>query len=154
MKPWMRKGAATLVLAIACVMGAHFEGTRLSAYRDLGGVWTICQGHTQGVKAGDTATDDQCRAYLQSDMGEAYAQVRRCITHPLTVAQAAAFTDAAYNLGPQVVCGSTLQRLANAGNLVAACKQLPRWDKANGEAVAGLTRRRAAERDLCLEGVQ
>ena len=151
---WAVGGGSALVLAIATAVGVHYEGTRHTAYPDVGGVWTICQGHTTGVKPGDIATDAECRAYLQHDMGRAYADVQRCITAPLTVAQAAAFTDAAYNAGAQVVCGSTLQRMANAGDLRGACEQLTRWVYAGGHKLPGLVVRRQAERDLCLKGLQ
>lgn len=150
---WQRGGA--LALAIACVCGTYYEGTQHAAYRDIvGGPWTICQGHTHGVKEGDTATDDQCHTYLQQDMGQAYAQVHKCITVPLTVSQEAAFTDAAYNLGPSVVCGSILQKLANSGDIMGACEQLMRWTHAGGKELPGLVKRREAERDLCLGGIQ
>lgn len=151
---WAKAGALTIILAIAGVLGAHFEGQRLVAYQDVGNTWTICDGHTAGVKRGDTATEDQCRAYLETDMGEAFTQVQRCIKAPLTIAQAAAFTDAAYNLGPQVVCGSTLQRLANSGDIHGACEQLTRWTHAAGQEMPGLVKRRQAERDLCIEGLK
>lgn len=153
MPKWVKPSAAALVLALASAMGVYFEGTRHQAYPDVGGVWTICQGHTAGVHAGDTATDAECRAYLEHDMGAAYAVVRRCITVPLTISQAAAFTDAVYNLGPSVVCGSTLQKLANAGDMGAACQQLTRWVNAGGKPLPGLIDRRNAERDLCLKGL-
>ena len=151
---WAKGGMAAIVLAIAGVMGAHFEGTRYSAYQDIGGVWTICQGRTNGVDAGDTATPEQCREWLREDMAKAYAIVKRCIHVPLTIGQQVAFTDAAYNLGSSVMCGSTLQRLANAGDMEGACNQLPRWVYANGEKLAGLVKRRNAERDVCLNGVK
>lgn len=150
---WMGAGGAAVVLAIAGVLGTYHEGTRHTAYPDTGGVWTICQGHTSGVKPGDTATEAQCLAYLQADMGDAYAAVKRCITYPLTIAAEAAFTDAVYNIGPAVVCGSTLQRLANVGDVKGACEQLLRWNKANGVVLRGLTARRQDERDLCVEGL-
>lgn len=150
---WMGTGGAAVVLAIAGVMGAHYEGTRHAAYQDVGGVWTICQGHTTGVRAGATATDAQCLDYLKTDMDDAYRAVLRCITAPISITQAAAFTDAAYNVGPSVVCGSTLQRLANAGDLRGACEQLTRWTKAGGRELPGLVARRQAERDLCVEGL-
>lgn len=151
---WAVGGAGALVLAIATTLGVHYEGTRHQAYPDVGGVWTICQGHTAGVKRGDTATDAQCRAYLEHDMGDAYAAVQRCITAPLTIGQAAAFTDAAYNLGPAVVCGSTLQKLANAGDVLGACAELNRWNKAAGATSQGLINRRADEYALCVDGVR
>lgn len=153
-RPKWQTGSA-LALAVACACGTFYEGTRHAAYKDVaGGPWTICQGHTLGVKEGDTATDDQCRAYLQQDMGQANAQVHQCITASLTVSQEAAFTDAAYNLGPAVVCGSTLQKLANSGDIKGACEQLMRWTHAGGKELPGLVARREAERDLCLGGIR
>jgi lysozyme len=153
--PLWQKGAA-LIIAIASSIGIYYEGTRHAAYPDPAGAgpWTICEGHTQGVKPGDTATDAQCREYLQQDMGDAYATVTRCITAPLTVSQAAAFTDAAYNVGPAIVCGSTLQKLANSGDVRGACEQLLRWTHAGGKEMPGLVARRKAERDLCVGGIQ
>lgn len=151
---WAVSAGATLVLAVASAVGVHYEGTRYTAYQDVGQVWTICQGHTADVQPGDQATEAQCRAWLAHDMGSAYADVQRCITAPLTIGQAAAFTDAVYNAGAKVVCGSTLQRLANAGDLPGACAQLKRWVKAAGQTMAGLVRRREAEYQLCMEGVR
>lgn len=153
-KQWVVGSFAALAVAIASALASHYEGVRYTAYRDVGGVWTICYGHTHGVKEGDTATSAQCRAWLAEDMPVAYAAVNRCITAELTVTQAAAFTDAAFNLGPKVVCGSTLQRLANSGHVVEACHQLPRWAWAAGEKLPGLERRRGDENDLCTAGLK
>jgi lysozyme len=139
-----------VVLAATMSLGGFFEGRKLTAYRDTVGVWSLCDGHTAGVKAGDTATPAQCQAWLQQEMGDALAIVQRCITAPLNLGQLAAFTDAAYNLGPKVVCGSTLQRKANAGDLAGACAELPRWVNAGGKPLPGLVARREAERKLCM----
>lgn len=155
-RAWIKPSAAALVLSLATALGGYYEGTRHVAYPDPSGngVWTICQGHTQGVKPGERASDAQCAAYLSSDMQAAYADVQRCITYPIPVTVQAAFTDAAYNIGAHVVCGSTLQRLANDGDVRGACEQLTRWNKADGKVMPGLVNRRAAERDLCLNGLQ
>lgn len=151
---WIKGGAAALVLAIAGSIGGYYEGKVNTTYVDIGGVPSICNGHTQGVQLGQVATDDQCMTYLQSDMKEAYGYVNACILAPITVTQAAAFTDAAYNAGKAVVCGSTLQKLANSGHMKEACAQLLRWNKVNGKVVQGLVNRRQAEYDLCIEGLQ
>lgn len=151
---WAAASGAALVLSLAGALAVHFEGTRHTAYADQGGVWTICQGHTSGVHRGDTASDAECRAYLERDMGDAYAAVNRCISAPLTIGQAAAFTDAAYNLGPAVVCGSTLQELANDGDVIGACAELNRWNKAAGKPSQGLINRRADEYALCVGGMR
>lgn len=44
-----------------------FEGNRLKAYQDSGGVWTIGRGHTQGVKAGMIATQAQVDQWFAED---------------------------------------------------------------------------------------
>jgi GH24 family phage-related lysozyme (muramidase) len=71
----------------------------------------------------------------------------------------AAFADAAYNVGHGIVCDtkrSTIARLLAQGDVMGACNQLPRWNKAKVAGVMvelpGLTKRRALERDLCLMG--
>lgn len=154
MKLWQKASAAVLTLAVAGGIGSYYEGKVNHTYQDIGGVSSICYGHTKDVRADMTATDDQCRAFLEQDMSEAYGYVMACIQAPLTISQAAAFTDAAYNIGKGVVCGSTLQRLANAGDVKGACDQLLRWNKVNGKVVQGLVNRREAEHELCTEGLQ
>lgn len=141
---------AGAVIAAAAAIGAHFEGMRTTAYHDVAGIPTICYGHTRGVKDGDTATPAQCRAWLQQEMADANAKVHWCIRKPMTLGQEVAFTDAVYNAGPAIVCGSTLQRLANAGDMAGACHQLPRWVHAGGKVVPGLVKRRRTEMQVCL----
>ena len=51
-------------------------------------------------------------------------------------------------------CGSTLVRMVNRGDNAGACNQLPRWNRADGRVVQGLTNRRNAERDLCRFGLE
>ncbi|MGA0588107.1 lysozyme [Dyella sp. KRB-257] len=162
MKRWQKlamSGAGAAAIAVG--MSMDWEGTVHRAYYDrLGQVWTICTGHTRGVKPGDTATDAQCTAYLQQDQAEARAAVDRCIHATLTDGQRAAFTDASFNLGPAVVCGSTLQRKANAGDVIGACLQLTDamdrrgnvvgWTSPGSSAEQGLRNRRTDERNLCL----
>lgn len=138
------------VVSVALMAGAHFEGVRLSTYRDVGGVPTICYGHTKGVKMGDIATLKQCKIWLRQEMSKANAIVRRCIHTKMSINQEAAFTDAVYNAGPKIVCKSTLGRMANAGNLIGACKQLTRWVYAGGKIEKGLVKRRHTEEQVCL----
>jgi lysozyme len=151
-RAWIAGSFMTLVIAIASAIAVSNEGERRTAYPDPAGHgWAICFGHTQGVKRGDTATDAQCRAWLAQDMAVAYRKVDRCITAALTVTQAAAFTDAAYNLPSRVVCDSTLQRLANSGHVEEACEQLPIWD--HPEWLKGIHVRRDQEHDVCRNGL-
>lgn len=162
MKRWQKLAASgAAAAAIAAAMTADWEGRVYPAYFDAAGqVWTICDGHTRGVKPGDVATDAQCDAYLMQDQAEAAAAVARCIRVPLTEPQRAALIDATHNLGPSVVCGSTLQAKANAGDMMGACLELTDardrkgnrvgWTHAGGQRMQGLANRRVDNRNACL----
>lgn len=148
MKGRIVAGGAALVLALVSALLGHFEGLSLRPYRDPIGVLSVCYGHTGNVQQ-RTYTKDECEALLRQDMAVAGNELHRCITVPMQPNQEAALTSAIYNLGSQVVCGSTLGKLANAGDWPGACAQLSRWVNAGGRQVVGLVRRRAAERALC-----
>lgn len=157
MTPLQRRAA---ILALATAIAIPAEGLRQTAYRDPVGIVTICYGTTGGVKMGDRRTMDECRAFLSADMNEAVTIVERCAKSTLSVYQTAAFADAVYNLGPTIVCDtqrSTLARKLQAGDAIGACEQLPRWNKARVLGVMvtlpGLTKRREAERALCVRGM-
>ena len=95
----------------------------------------------------ENVKDAECDAFLKKDLAIAHKAIERCIAAPLKPHEEAALTSAVFNIGPRVVCGSTLQRKANAGQ--PFCAELLRWDMAGGKKVKGLTRRRQAEYKLC-----
>jgi len=140
-----------IVLALAGALVTKFEGHSNEAYWDpFGKVWTICEGHTgPEVHKGLVWDDAQCKAARDHDLSIARAAVHRCIPVPMLVQIDAALTDGAYNLGEQVVCGSTLQKKALANDWPSACAELYRWDRAGGRVLPGLTRRRTDEAHLC-----
>lgn len=153
-------GGATAA-AISSAMIVDWEGTVYTAHFDTyAKIWDICSGHTKGVKPGDTATQAQCDQYLIEDKAEATSVVARCIRVPLTEPQRAGFIVAAFNLGPGVVCGSTLQRKVNAGDVIGGCLQLTDalnkrgnvvgFTYAGGMQVPGLRNRRTDERNVCI----
>lgn len=146
-------GIAAAVLAGAAAFIAPWEGRELSAYRDIVGVWTICYGHTGGVKAGQVATEAQCRSMLAQDVETHWRALAQCMpTLPeAPVPVQAALTSWAFNLGPR--CDSTLVRKGNARDWRGACDELLKWNRAGGRVVRGLTLRREAERELCLSGL-
>lgn len=132
------------------------EGLRQWAYSDPVGIPTICFGSTKGVHLGDFKTTAECRALLTEEMLDAVSTVDAC-RPGLPVNVLAAFSDAAYNIGPKVACNpaaSTAAKKLAAGDYVGACNELPKWDKARvaGTLVAlpGLTKRRQLEKELCL----
>lgn len=152
-----QKTAAAAAIATALAIPA--EGLRRVAYYDPPGILTVCYGSTTNVEKGRVYTLEECKQRLDQDMLKAVEQVNQCAPN-LTIETLAAFSDAAYNLGPKIACdtkNSTAARMLAMGEVKLACEQLPRWDKARiaGVLVAlpGLTKRRAAERELCLQGV-
>lgn len=150
----LKKSAALMAAAVALV-GA-WEGLRTVAYRDVVGIPTVCFGETRGVKMGDRYTVEQCKVMLGDALVEFETGMRRCLRDPDSIPDKTytAFLSLSYNIGTGAFCGSTLVRLANAGNLEAACNQLPRWNRAGGRVVRGLTNRRADELRICLEGLR
>lgn len=155
----MRNGTKGLIAASVVLTGlatsfiGGWEGRELRAYRDIVGVLTICDGDTQNVRPGQVATPAECDARLASHLRTYEAGLDRCLTAPVPGKVKVAFLSWTYNVGVGAACSSTLVRKANAGDIVGACDQLLRWDRAGGKQVRGLTNRRQAERALCLEGV-
>lgn len=143
--------AAGLGLALPLVI--FYEGTRQQAYLDPVSIPTICRGHIEGVKLGQTATLDQCDDMLAKDLLKANAAMQACVLVPLNDSQRAAFASFVFNAGSGNFCGSSMARKLNAGDYIGACNELPRWVYAGGKVLPGLVKRRAAEKELCL-GVQ
>ena len=141
------------ILGAAATLAAGFEGLRQYAYYDPrpgDAILTVCYGSTTDVQKGKKYSIEECKARLEADMAEAVRMVEKC--HPgLPDNVLIAFSDAVYNIGPKVACNSTASKYLAQGNYTAACNELPRWNKANGVVLPGLTRRREAERQICLE---
>jgi len=147
---------SAIVIAAGAV--SHFEGTRNAAYRDPVGVPTICTGHTgPGVRLGQTATDAECRALLEGDLSHAFrvlqAHVDSDRLEAMPDTRKAALASFVYNVGSGAFQRSTLLRKLNRGDVAGACRELDRWVLADGRRLPGLVRRRAAERELCLLGL-
>ncbi|WP_370584683.1 lysozyme [Oculatella sp. LEGE 06141] len=130
----------------------NFEGFRSQAYRDPVGVWTIGYGHTGAdVRAGQVITRAEGEALLRQDLRRFENHVRRLVKVPLSSNQFSALVSFTYNVGQGALAGSTLLRLLNRSDYRGAADQFPRWNKAGGRVLAGLVRRRSAERALFLK---
>ena len=128
-----------------------FEGLKLTAYRDPVGVLTIGYGTTTGVSPGMKITQSQAEAYLKQDLSRFEQAVKDDVKVSLNKDQFAALVSFTYNVGEGALTSSTLLRLLNQGDYQGAADQFLRWNKGDGGVeLAGLTRRRKAERALFL----
>lgn len=128
-----------------------FEGLRLTAYQDSGGVWSIAFGHTHGVYPGMTCTKEQADQWLLQDIGWAESAVNRLVKVPLTQGEFDALVDFTYNCGSGTFEKSDVLKKLNAGDYHGAAAALEEYDHAGGKVLAGLLRRRKAEEALMEE---
>ena len=140
-------------LAIALPLVGFYEGRSLFAYLDPVGIPTICDGITQGVKLGQVKNDAECDALLTAELSKAIAVVDRLALWPQPDTRRAALGSFVYNVGAGAFERSTLLRKLNSGDIAGACAELSRWVYAKGRQLAGLVKRRAAERELCEVGL-
>jgi lysozyme len=143
---------AALSLSAAAFGGLVLhEGYSDKAYTPVpGDVPTIGFGTTEGVKMGDTITAPKAVIRALQDVAKYEGAIKQCVRVPLHQHEYDAFVSLAYNIGPTAFCGSTLVRMLNAHDYVGACHQILRWDKFQGKALPGLTKRRQEEHRKCL----
>ncbi|NJL85752.1 MAG: lysozyme [Leptolyngbyaceae cyanobacterium SM1_1_3] len=127
-----------------------FEGLRLKAYQDAVGIWTIGYGTTQGVTPGMEITQTQAEQLLRRDVNKFEQAVQEALQVSINDNQFSALVSFTYNVGSGAFRSSTLLRLLNQNDIQGAADQFPRWNRAGGRILAGLTRRRDAERALFL----
>lgn len=94
-------------------LALKFEGCKLTAYPDEGGVWTIGIGHTQGVYEGQIITMAEARGLFYSDMAERAKQVNNVISSAINQNQFDAICDLVFNIGIGNFRMSTLLKLIN-----------------------------------------
>jgi lysozyme len=136
----------------------QFEGLRLDAYKDSGGVWTIGWGSiynldlNRPVQAGDRIDDATALRWLRTEISEKYNYVKKAIKVPVNQNQLDSLTSFAYNVGVGAFKSSTLLKKLNEGKPeIEVADEFPKWNKIKGVISAGLTRRRKLERDLFLK---
>jgi lysozyme len=150
-------GGGAIAAAVAFI--SPWEGMVPVAYLDRIAqppVWTVCYGETLGVQQGDSYTPDECASMLIERLPEYRDGLTACLPalpdQPEGVQ--VALISWTYNVGVGAACRSTLARRGNSGDWIGACNELPRWNRAGGVEVQGLTNRRAAEQTLCHEALR
>lgn len=155
-------GAATGMRASAAAIDLihSFETLQLTAYKDPGsknglpitngwGSTTDLQG--QPIKLGAVWTRDYADAVFARDLAAFETGVNLLLDgKPTTQAQFDACVSFSYNVGLDAFRGSTLLRKHGGGDFAGAAAEFLRWNKNDGKVMAGLTRRREAERALYL----
>ena len=129
----------------------HFEGCELESYRCSANVLTIGYGTTKNVVEGMKITQNQAEEMLMKDLEEFEEYVEDLIDVKLEQHQFDALVAWTYNLGPTNLKTSTLRKVLNKGAYDDVPEQMKRWNKAGGQVLKGLVRRRAAEA-LLFEG--
>jgi len=135
------------------------EALRLKAYLPTPhDVWTIGWGHTQTARVGMVITERHAEKLLRGDLRWVREVLDRDVKVPLTQPQYDALASFIFNLGGSNFRASTLLRKLNAYDYVGAANEFPKWNKQRqgGKMVVlrGLTKRRAEERELFLEGTK
>lgn len=124
---------------------------KIAAYPDPGtggAPWTIGWGATgHGIGPGTVWSREEADARLAADLERYAADVVRALgAAPTSQRQFDALVSFHYNTG--AIARAILTRKHIAGDFRGAAAEFSRWNRAGGRVLAGLTRRRAAERAL------
>ncbi len=140
-------------LAIAAVLIPSFEGGRHKPYQDVGGVWTVCYGHTgSDIIRNKIYSDAECTAMLNKDLQPFVRSVERSVKVPATEYEKAALISFSYNVGVSAFEHSTLLKDLNARRYSKSCEDLKSWIYVDGRPWKGLMNRRDIEQEVCLMG--
>ena len=123
----------------------RFEGCKLKAYKCSAGVPTIGWGSTQGVTMDMEISQQRADALLLEDVAIFEEEVNKAVKVPLEQNQFDALVAWTFNLGGSNLRSSTMLKVLNEKKYEEVPSQMKRWNKANGEVLAGLVRRREAE---------
>ncbi|MEZ0495388.1 lysozyme [Sphingomonas sp. IW22] len=137
----------------------HVAGRQyLAAYRDIVGIWTICDGLTRDVRAGMVETPDGCLIRLERELVEHATRIRACTPQLFATGreqQLHAAISLSYNIGWPSFCASTAAHRFRAGQWAAGCDAFAMWKKAGRplRVVPGLVNRRRREIRICKAGL-
>ena len=137
----------------------EFEGFREQAYVDTDGTPVIGYGLSKvdgrKVRLGDRISVAKADSVLSQQVLDLQEQIESMVTVELNSNQLSALSSFAFNVGIYGLQSSTLLKKLNAGDYSGAANEFTRWNKATIRGIkrplAGLTRRREAEKQLFLE---
>jgi len=133
----------------------QWEGLKLEAYQDSGGVWTIGYGHTsaaglpkvtKGMRVSESVADE----ILKSDLNIFEKRVNNLVKVPLSDNQFS--TLVSFDLNTGKLDSSTLLKKLNKGDYASVPQELMKWVYVKGVKNKGLVNRRSAECGLWATG--
>ncbi len=146
-----------------------WEGLVLKSHWDpYAKIWDIGYGETlidgKPVKGGMTITRQQAEDMLRKRVyHDYYLPLTKCIDgfEMKPVSLQASMTSGAYNFGVGASCNSTAARFARINRYREACEAQTAFNKAGGQIVTGLVRRREmgdaqriGEAEICVSGLK
>lgn len=145
--------AAALTLSVPFIM--QREGHANKPYRDVGGVLTVCYGHTgPDVDPSRTYSDFECKVLLDTDIEIVKDHVLSVTPNlqdrPSVLAATISFT---YNVGTSTYDRSSVNHDFQVGQYAKGCAAMKQYVYAAGKYNHGLALRRQAEYNLCMKGV-
>ncbi|RKR82665.1 lysozyme [Mucilaginibacter gracilis] len=135
------------------------EGIRLKAYKDSGGVPTICVGCTyysdgSKVKIGDSRTMQECYQLFDLVVADFEKAVTKAVKVPINQNQFNALVSFAFNVGTGGVEHSSLLTAINSKASETEIRlDFAKWNKVQGIANDVLTKRRKMEADLFFKAI-
>ena len=139
-------------------MVKSFEGLATKPYLCPANVWSLRYGATRSRTGGpidpdmEAISEDEAEAeaLLIRDLESSEGWVSRLIKTALTENQYSALTSFTFNVGAGALQRSTLRMKLNRGEYQGVADEFPKWKFANKRILAGLVRRRVAEKALFL----
>lgn len=145
-----------------------WEGVVLEAHYDpYAKIYDICYGKTRlngkPITKGMRFTKQQCADFLKQDLFNEYylpltKQVPQYVGFPVSVQ--ASQLSGAYNFGVGGMVRSKAMEAAKQGKWREACEKQTAWNRAGGQVVQGLVKRREmgdaqriGEAELCVSGI-
>jgi lysozyme len=131
-----------------------FEGFSSEPYLCPANVWTYAYGSTRDFRGNPVheqttpISEPDARSLLGIELAQFERRVRRLLPIDLEQHQFDPILSFTYNLGAGALQASTLRKKILRYDMDGAAREFDRWVFAGGRKLAGLVRRRAAERDM------
>ena len=140
-------GSMSAALVSGAVLLEGDYNKYLDPYKDIGGIPTVCSGHTgKDVVMGQKWTPEMCKAVLIKDLNKAGYGLLECVNVPLDINQFNALALFALNIGVPSFCKSnTVLKPLNQGRYEEAAKGMYKWVYVGGIYSKGLYNRRVKE---------